>query len=202
MYLTRARSLRETRRRKARGLSWRILVIGDVHSPCEFEMPLQPREELDMVATLGDIPTGVMERVLWWARGTPVVGVPGNHDAEEVPGIVNAHGRVVEIAGLRIAGFGGARTYRQGPNQFRDWQVARQLYLMGPAEVFLSHAPPLSTSLSEGSVHRGFAAFDRYIERRRPRVWLHGHLTHAYHQWIGSTRVLGVVGKRLVTVEP
>jgi Icc-related predicted phosphoesterase len=73
---------------------------------------------------------------------------------------------------------------------------------MGPAEVFLSHAPPLSTSLSEGSVHRGFAAFDRYIERRRPRVWLHGHLTHAYHQWIGSTRVLGVVGKRLVTVEP
>jgi Icc-related predicted phosphoesterase len=202
MYLIRAKSRRESARRKRQGRPWRILAIADVHSPADFEMPVTPREELDLVATLGDIPANVMEQILWWARGIPVAGVPGNHDTEDIPGIVNAHGRIVEIAGLRLAGFGGARHYRSGANQFSDWQVARQLYLMGPADVFLSHAPPLCTSRGEGWVHRGFAAFDRYIERRKPRLWLHGHLTRAYQRRVGATLVCGVVGKRLITLEP
>lgn len=200
MYLTRSGSRSGKRLRRAGGFPWRILAIGDVHSPGDFVLPLQPREELDLIVTLGDIPPSVMEQILWWGRGIPVVGVPGNHDKVDIPGIVNVHGRVVEVADLRIAGFGGARQYRAGPNQFMDWQVARRLYLLGPSDVFLSHAPPLCTSAGEGWVHRGFAAFDRYIERRRPSLWLHGHLAHGYTRIVGSTAIHGVVGKRLLTL--
>ncbi len=46
----------------------------------------------------------------------------------------------------------------------------------------------------------GFAAFDRYIERRRPSLWLHGHLAHGYTRIVGSTAIHGVVGKRLLTL--
>jgi hypothetical protein len=199
MHLSRVARQRSAGRSRARE-TWRILAVGDVHSPADFEMPVTPRRELDLVATLGDIPGNVIERILWWARGIPVVGVPGNHDQAEIPGIINIHGRIVQIGELRLGGFGGARRYRSGANQFADWQVARRMFLMGPADVFVSHAPPLCTSRDEGFVHRGFAAFDRYIERRQPRLWLHGHLPHGYRQTVGATRVHGVVGKRLITL--
>ena len=78
----------------------------------------------------------------------PLVFVPGNHDPDisgyrisraglplraGLParppwpdGAINAEQRVVDAAGLRLAGLGGCRRYRAGPNQYTDRQQARR----------------------------------------------------------------------------
>lgn len=87
------------------------------------------------------------------ALGVPVLWVPGNHDlpdigrgaeAETLPG--NVDGAVVELAGLRIAGIGGA-----GPDRFGfcyEWDedsVRRRV--VPDCDVLLCHAPPRDTPL-------------------------------------------------------
>ena len=39
---------------------------------------------------------------------------------------MNADGRIVDVAGLRIAGLGGCRRYSDGPNQYTDGQQRRR----------------------------------------------------------------------------
>ena len=41
-------------------------------------------------------------------------------------GAVNADGRIVRIAGLRIAGLGGSIRYNDGPNQWTERQQRRR----------------------------------------------------------------------------
>jgi hypothetical protein len=42
----------------------------------------------------------------------------------QLPGrCVNAHGRVIELNGVLIAGFEGSPRYRPGPHQYREWQM-------------------------------------------------------------------------------
>ena len=76
------------------------------------------------------------------ALDVPLVFVPGNHDPDVsgyrssragltlkagLParppwpdGAVNADGRIIDVAGLRLAGLGGCLRYSDGPNQYTD----------------------------------------------------------------------------------
>ena len=48
-------------------------------------------------------------------------------------GAVNADGRVVDVAGLRMAGLGGCLRYRDGPNQYTQRQQTRRARRAGGA---------------------------------------------------------------------
>ena len=101
----------------------------------------------DLIVGCGDLP---FEYLGWLmnALDVPLVFVPGNHDPDVsgyresrgglwlragLParppwpsGAVNADGRIVDVAGLRIAGLGGCRRYSDGPNQYTDGQQRRR----------------------------------------------------------------------------
>lgn len=183
---------------------------------------------VDLVLAAGDLPFDYLE-FLASALDRPLVFVPGNHDADlsaysrrrglwlaagfpaRYPGpdgAVNADGRVVEVAGLRIAGLGGSIRYNDGPNQWTERQQSRRAARLvraargRPVDVLLTHSPPLGVGDRDDPPHRGFACLHTVVTRLNPTVLVHGHI-HPYGQPVpdrsmGETRVLNTVGYRIL----
>jgi calcineurin-like phosphoesterase family protein len=210
----------------------RILAIADeVDEGLYTDKLLQLRA--DLVVSCGDLPFDYLEYIVS-RLDVPLVYVPGNHDAElrssdpiwtplgtDAPergplGCVNADGRVVVAAGLRIAGLGGSIRYRPGPNQYTDAEMRwRALSLaarvkLNPfraarrVDVLLTHAPPLGWGPQDDVAHRGFAAFLRLVKDLAPKMLIHGHI-HPYGRGkpernLGETQVLNAVPLRMLEI--
>jgi hypothetical protein len=192
-----------------------------------------------LILACGDLPfeyLGSLMNVL----DVPLVFVPGNHDPDvsgyrssragltlraglpaRAPwpdGAVNADGRVVDMAGLRVAGLGGCLRYSEGPNQYTDGQQARRARaLRGRAwwrgrrdgrgvDVLLTHAPPRGVGDADDPPHRGFRALPGLVAALRPAALLHGHVqpraARARASRLGTTVVCNVTGWRLLDIEP
>ena len=121
----------------------------------------------------------------------PVLFVPGNHDLSDPPADVvgsNADGRIVEQAGLRIAGFGGAGPKAFGfPYEWTEPEAGASLDKLlsgrqGEIDIFLCHTPPLDTKLdlTDSGEHVGSSAVAAWIERVRPTFFVCGHIHEAW----------------------
>jgi calcineurin-like phosphoesterase family protein len=197
---------------------------------------LNPVRGVDLILACGDLPFGYLEHLVEGLE-VPAVFVPGNHDPDvsgytssragltlraglptEAPwpaGATNVDGRVLDVAGLRIAGLGGSLRYTDGPNQYTDRQFAwraRRLRAAAawrardgrPVDVLLTHAPPLGTGDATDPPHRGFRALPRLVERLRPRLLLHGHV-HPYGRatpdlHLSRTIVRNIVGRHIFDI--
>jgi len=189
---------------------------------------------VDLVLGAGDLPFDYLA-FLADALDRPCVFVPGNHDPDlsgftrfgglsmrdgfprewpGPPGAVNADGRVVDVAGLRIAGLGGSVRYNDGPNQWTQAQQTRRARRLVRAaqrrrrkdgrgvDILLTHAPPRGLGDREDPPHQGFECLQWTVERLRPKWLLHGHI-HPYGEpqpdrRIGETRVRNVVGRHVM----
>ncbi|NLG09399.1 MAG: phosphohydrolase [Deinococcales bacterium] len=177
----------------------RLLVIADAVSPVvysnNFPENLAP---FDAVLSAGDIPGYLLEFIATKTRVPPVY-VFGNHaygvvrdpqTQEERPpgGSLDAHLKVVEVAGLLVAGVEGSLRYRPGPHQYTQAQyraMTRGLYprllwnrwRRGRAvDVLLTHAPPVGPNAGDDRVHGGVEAFNEFHRLWRPRLHVHGHV--------------------------
>lgn len=210
----------------------RILAIADEVDEGLYTDKLN-QLRADLVVSAGDLPFDYLEYIVS-RLDVPLVYVPGNHDAELRPsnptwtrlgedapelgplGCVNADGRVVVAAGLRIAGLGGSIRYRRGPNQYTEaemrWRALglRARVKLNPfrtarkVDVLLTHAPPLGWGSSQDLAHRGFAAYLPLAKDLAPQVLIHGHI-HPYgrgqpERFLGQTQVVNAVPLRLVEI--
>ncbi|MGM1060162.1 metallophosphoesterase family protein [Saccharothrix sp. Mg75] len=191
---------------------------------------------VDLVLAAGDLPFDYLEH-LADVLDRPCVFVPGNHDADlggyvAVRGLwtraglparwpgpaggVNADERVVDVAGLRIAGLGGSIRYNGGPNQWTERQQARRLRRVlrlarwrrlrdgRGVDVLLTHSPPLGCGDEEDAPHRGFACLHDAVRLLRPPLLLHGHV-HPHgvprpDRELGATKVVNAVGWKVLDV--
>jgi hypothetical protein len=203
---------------------------------------LDPVREAQLIVACGDLP---FEYLAYLMNGldVPLVFVPGNHDPDlsgyrvsraglplraglpaRLPwpdGAVNADGRIVAAAGLRIAGLGGCRRYGAGPNQYTDrQQAARARSLRRHAwrlprhagrrvDVLLTHAPPRGVGDGPDPPHQGFLALHGLVAALQPTVLLHGHVRPAEARpdtagarRLGRTEVHNVTGRHLLGIEP
>ena len=124
----------------------RVLAVSDVVDEALWA-DVSPLRSAELIVGCGDLPFEYLGRLMN-ALDVPLVFVPGNHDPDVsgyresrgglwlragLParppwpdGAVNADGRIVDVAGLRIAGLGGCRRYSDGPNQYTDGQQRRR----------------------------------------------------------------------------
>jgi len=190
-----------------------------------------PRLAPDVVVACGDLPFDYLEFIVS-RLDVPLVFVPGNHDPDlrprdttwlalgleepqsGPPGCINADGRVVEAAGLRIAGLGGSVRYRPGPNQYSQAEMRRRALRLElklrlrPArsgrrlDILLTHAPPEVVDRPDTDpAHRGFKAFERLIRNTSPSAHVYGHV-HPYGlaqpaRKVGATQLINAVPYRL-----
>ena len=177
----------------------KILAIADAVSPIiysqNFPKNLPP---FDLVLSAGDIPGHFLEFIATKLKIPPVY-VLGNHrngylfdpetDQQQLPGgCINAHGRVVEVGGVLIAGLEGSARYRPGPQQYTERQMAWLAHKLTPklmwnrrkkgraVDILLTHAAPTGPHEGEDYPHRGVPAFNHFVERWQPRLHVHGHV--------------------------
>jgi hypothetical protein len=186
------------------------------------------------VLSCGDLPFDYLEYLVS-RLDLPLLYVPGNHDPSLEPpdttwmplraisppgpgpeGCTNIDGRLVEVLGMRIAGFGGSIRYKPGGNQYTQGQMGRRALKLEirarlgrvkngrKVDILVTHAPPYGLAAPSDSAHVGFVAFLRLIRNLRPVVAVHGHI-HPYgrmlpERLINSTRVVNVVPSRLIEI--
>ena len=200
---------------------------------------ISPVRSAQLILACGDLPAEYLA-ALMNRLDRPLVFVPGNHDPDQSgyrvtrsglitragfparppwpSGAVNADGRVVDVAGLRIAGLGGCLRYREGPNQYSERQQARRARALRrrarwragrdrrPVDVLLTHAPPRGVGDGDDPVHRGFDCYHALVTALDPPLLLHGHVhpygTDAPPRRLGGTVVRNVTGWHLLDVGP
>jgi predicted phosphodiesterase len=207
----------------------RVLAVADEVEPALWTDAVR-QHRVDLVLAAGDLPFDYLDFIAG-ALDRPCVLVPGNHDPDlsgyrlrrglwtrdglpavwpGPPGAVDADGRVVEVAGLRIAGLGGSVRYRPGPNQWTQRQQARRAGRLRwrsrrrRVDVLLTHAPPRHCGDRDDPPHHGFECLHRLVDALRPTVLVHGHI-HPHGEpvpdrRIGDTAVVNVVGHRVLEV--
>jgi hypothetical protein len=217
----------------------RVLAVSDEVDDALAVGPAAARSA-QLILACGDLPFDYLD-TLMNVLDVPLVFVPGNHDPDvsgyrssragltvraglpaQPPwpdGAINADGRVVDAAGLRVAGLGGCRRYREGPNQYTDAQQARRARALRLSagwrrrrdgrgvDVLLTHAPPRSFGDGDDPAHRGFRALPGLVAALQPAALLHGHVQpHGVprhgHSRLGKTRVYNVTGWHLLEIEP
>jgi len=204
-------------------------LLADVHAV----------RQAQLIVACGDLPFEYLGELMN-LLDVPLVFVPGNHDPDisgyrtsraglplraglpaRFPwpdGAISADQRVVDAAGLRLAGLGGCRRYREGPNQYTERQQARRARGLARragwrrardgrgVDVLLTHAPPAGVGDGADPPHQGFHTLHRLIARLQPALLLHGHV-HPHgmppgdHR-LGRTVVRNVVGRHLLEIEP
>ncbi len=200
---------------------------------------LSPVRGAELIVACGDLPFEYLG-YLMNALDVPLVFVPGNHDPDlsgyrmsragltlraglpaRAPwpdGALNADGRIMDVAGLRVAGLGGCRRYSSGPNQYSDRQQARRARSLARraklrqvrdghrVDLLLTHAPPLGLGDGDDPAHLGFTALNALIARLRPPLALHGHVHPAAEahrdRRAGETVLRNVTGRYLLDIEP
>ena len=177
----------------------KILAIADAVSPfiysTNFPDNLPP---FDLLLSAGDMPGHVLEFLATKLKQQPVY-VLGNHsngylfdpetDQQQLPGgCLNAHGRVLELNGVLIAGIEGSARYRPGPQQYSEFQMAMMTRKLIPqllwnrwrkgraVDILLTHAPPKGPHEGKDYPHRGIPAFNRFLETWQPKLHVHGHV--------------------------
>ena len=202
----------------------RILAVADEVAPQVDDVGVRAMRP-DLVLAAGDLPWDYLE-FLASCLDVPVVFVPGNHDPEiearslwggpalegtRPYGATNADGRVVEAAGLRIAGLGGSVRYNRGPHQYtqreygrRARRLSRRARRAGAVDILLSHAPPRGLGDEDDGPHVGVEAMHDLIADLEPRWHVHGHIhPHGFpraDRQVGSTTITNVVPWRLLEV--
>ncbi len=193
----------------------------------------------DVILACGDLPADYLG-ALMNSLGAPLVFVPGNHDPDQSgyrqsrtglitragfpatapwpDGAISADGRVVDAAGLRVAGLGGCLRYSDGPNQYTERQQARRARRLRRqarrrrlldhrgVDVLLTHAPPRGVGDGNDAPHRGFGCYHGLIADLAPAALLHGHVhpqgADAAARMAGRTTVCNVTGWRLLELTP
>jgi uncharacterized protein len=188
--------------------------------------------DVDLVVGCGDLPDFYLEYVVSMLN-VPFFHVPGNHDlppsvvgwdraghAPEPRECGSLDGRVVCEQGFLLAGLGGSVRYRpDGEYQYTQAEMARRVLAMTPRlwlnrirygralDILVTHAPPKGIHDGADPAHVGFAAFNQFIGRFRPRYLLHGH-SHVWRRdivmttQVGPTAVLNVYPYRVVEIPP
>src|SRR6185369_12091116 len=121
----------------------RVLAVSDEVDDALVADPTAVRGA-QLILACGDLPFEYLGSLMN-ALDVPLVFVPGNHDPDvsgyrssragltlkaglppRPDGAVNADGRIIDVAGLRLAGLGGCLRYSEGPNQYTDPQKTRR----------------------------------------------------------------------------
>jgi uncharacterized protein len=195
----------------------RLLAVSDEVQPQLLdERTVASKGRIDLVIGCGDLPADYLD-ALSTLYAAPLLFVRGNHDLPgrqgDYPPGAEIDGLVVAEKGLLVAGLEGSIRYSDGPHQYSERQMMAKvlalrvrLRLRRP-DILITHGPPAGVNEGTDGPHRGLRAVRRAVEWMRPRLLLHGHV-HPHGRdivreaQIGKTRVINVVGHKLIELAP
>ena len=169
----------------------KILAIADVEERCLWGSFRKERfEDIDLILSAGDLDPDYLE-FLVTVINKPLLYVRGNHDdryARHAPGgCICLEDSMYVYQGLRIAGLGGSRRYRDGANMYSEREMARRVRrlarkvsLLGGCDILLTHAPVAGLGDLDDMPHQGFECFNEALDAWHPDYLVHGHVHKGY----------------------
>ncbi len=174
----------------------KILTISDEVCPALYDYYTPGKlDEYDLIISCGDLKPSYLSFLVTMSH-VPLLYVHGNHDVryEKTPpeGCDCIEDKLVVYRGLRILGLGGSPAYNGGAHQYTESQMRWRIFKLkrkikkhGGVDVVVSHAPLAGVGDGEDFAHRGFHEFLRFVDKYRPKYWLHGHV----HMRYGTERI-------------
>jgi len=163
-----------------------------------------PELPADLLLSLGDLPDETILRIAGRCGCREILAVKGNHDgsAPFAAPIRGLHLKTFAFRGVRFGGFCGVWKYKpKGNHLFEQGDVERLMRGFPPVDVFLAHNSPRLIHDREDDVHTGFVAFNNYITKAAPKLFLHGHQHENVETKVGITRVIGTFGHRFLEIQ-
>lgn len=173
----------------------RLLLIADsddIQKP--HDIP-----EADILISCGDIADQTILRIASISRCSRIFAVKGNHDtcSQFISPINDLHLTIRKYCGISFGGFQGSWKYKPRGHFLYEQKEAEKLLSSFPSvDVFVAHNSPRHVHDRKDEIHVGFDAFSSYIQRARPKFFLHGHQHLEVETVIGGTRVIGVYGQK------
>ena len=186
----------------------RILTVSDEECPALWDHYAPGRlEGYDLILSAGDLKADYLSFLVTMAHA-PLLYVHGNHDegySRRPPeGCDCIDDQLVVYRGLRILGLGGCLQYRpNAPWQFTERQMVKRIRKLrfalmraGGVDIVVTHTPPLGLGDGDDLPHRGFACFQKLLDRYHPLCLVHGHVH--LRGWPLPDRELLYSGTRIV----
>ena len=194
----------------------KMLCIADMHGDlpsAKKALSYATENRLDTILILGDFPghglfrnidasMRTAEKILDVFSGKKVLAIPGNCDPPTVTSLfekrgANLHEKVVEINGVRMAGFGGSNVTPFGtPFEMQENEIysrmkrlTERLSNAGDRLILAVHCPPKDTECDKTVVgaHAGSSSIRKIIEELQPALVVCSHI----HEAGGSTDLIG-----------
>ena len=177
----------------------KVLIIADD----EFVIRRIESDPVDVLVSLGDLPEKIILDVADLCQPTHILAVKGNHDDTRPfsSAICDLHLHTATVDGVRFGGFAGSWLFKPGlPNAFEQDEAGQLLKDFPAVDVFLAHNSPRMIHDRDDGTHLGFYAFNNYIQRARPKLFLHGHQHIDEQTLLGSTFIIGTFGHRYLNI--
>ena len=195
----------------------KILSVSDfIDKSLKKRVEDRTLEPVDLIISCGDLDPEYLS-FLRDRLDTPLYYVKGNHDirysATNPVGCENIHGRIVRYKTLNIMGLEGSIWYNGGMNQYTDKEMQKILFFMGfsiwrkgGVNIVATHAPPRHIHDAEDRCHMGFKSFTKFINKKQPDYFIHGHIHKDFKTMsdritrVGSTQVVNTCGYTILEV--
>ena len=194
----------------------KILLLSDVADQALWDyLDRALLEGVELVLACGDLPSEYLSFLTCFTHA-PILYVRGNHDdgyeTRPPEGCICVEDDLYVYNGVRVLGLGGSMRYRPGHNMYSERQMSRRvrrlwwkLWRRRGFDILLTHAPARGVGDREDLAHRGFAAFNRLMDRYHPRYMVHGHIHPQYEaldfhrvQQYGETTVVNAYKRHFI----
>lgn len=196
----------------------RILTIADEESRSLWDFYDKSKlEGIDLILSCGDLKAEYLSFLVTMAN-VDLLYVHGNHDRgyETKPpeGCFCVDDDLVVWQDIRILGLGGSMRYKPGTLQYSEKEMQHRirrlswkLYLHKGFDILLTHAPAAGINDLDDLPHKGFACFNKLLEKYEPAYFLHGHVHQSYgsftrSQTVGKTTVVNAFEKYIIEYPP
>ncbi len=180
----------------------RLLAASDIHGAVRMLKYMLEKEDADILVLAGDLSNNSLSEAREALQVASryemqVVFVPGNMDPPDLlhmrslEGAINIHGKVVNVLGLNLGGFGGGGISPfNTPIEFDERTIWKNLSDLVNIDVLVSHVPPYGTKLDvvRSGMHVGSKSLLKFLKENQPILCICGHI-HESHgvDFIGRT---------------
>lgn len=156
-------------------------------------------EDIDVVATMGDIDTLFLKSISEKFADKPRIGVLGNHDYKgdlEYFNLQNIHNKPIRLNDMTIVGLEGCVRYKSekdAPLHTQE-EIHQICSVLPPCEIVFSHNSPYLIHDKDDLAHEGYTGLRDYIDKHQPSYVFHGHQHINNITQYNSTTVIGIYG--------
>ncbi len=173
----------------------KILIVGDEISKAYYDFfEKEMLDDVDLILSCGDLPSDYLSFLVTFAH-CPLLYIHGNHDSKYLTkppeGCESVEDRIYVYKGIRILGLGGSMRYHPKVAKYTQYspqemerrinRLKWELFRHRGFDILLAHSPAEGLGDASDLPHRGFAVFNKLLDRYKPPYFIHGHVQFSYN---------------------